>query len=71
MGMKLNVNVGGCMGNARCAAVAPELFQLNDEGYVTTPEVDVPDGLEEQAQHAIESCPEQVISVARDRAASQ
>ena len=68
MTMKVYVDVKHCMGNARCAAVAPELFELNDEGYVTVSEVDVPEGLEEQAHVAIESCPEQVLTLAEPSA---
>lgn len=64
--MKLLIDVSGCMGNARCAAVAPELFKLDDGGYVTTETIDVPEGQEHQAHLAVESCPEQIIAVAED-----
>ncbi|ODU04509.1 MAG: hypothetical protein ABS81_09545 [Pseudonocardia sp. SCN 72-86] len=64
--MKLQVDVSGCMGNARCYAVAPELFELNDEGYVDTELIDVPEGRERMARLAVESCPEQVIATTED-----
>jgi ferredoxin len=63
MSMKLRVDVDRCMGNARCSAVAPELFELNDEGYVEQSEITVPAGLEEKARIAVDSCPEQVITI--------
>ena len=61
--MKLRVDVAGCTGNARCAAVAPDLFQLDEGGYVTAEQIDVPAGREHDAQVAVESCPEQIIAV--------
>jgi ferredoxin len=64
--MKLQVDVSGCMGNARCAAVAPKLFTLDEDGYVTTETIDVPEGQEHEAHQAVESCPEQIIAVAED-----
>lgn len=64
--MKLQVDVSGCMGNARCAAVAPHLFELDENGYVATESIDVPAGLEREARLAAESCPEQIIVVAED-----
>jgi ferredoxin len=54
------------MGNARCAAVAPLLFELDENGYVATASIDVPEGLEHEARLAIESCPEQIIVLAED-----
>jgi ferredoxin len=32
--MKIRIDKAGCVGNARCAAVAPELFLLDDNGYI-------------------------------------
>jgi ferredoxin len=61
--MKLQVDVPRCMGNARCWAVAPELFELNDDGYLDTELVDVPVDQEDAARNAVDSCPEQIISV--------
>ncbi len=44
--MKIMINRAGCVGHARCATVAPELFTLDDEGYIATASIDVPVGLE-------------------------
>ncbi len=54
------------MGNARCAAAAPELFELNDDGYVSTPMIDVPKSHEYAAQVAAGSCPERIIFIEKD-----
>ena len=62
--MKLIVQVDRCCGHARCAATAPEIFILNDTGYLDTPEIEVPAGQEQLALRGKRSCPERCISVA-------
>ena len=42
--MKIRIDKAACVGNARCAAVAPELFPLDDNGYIQASEIDVPPG---------------------------
>jgi ferredoxin len=64
--MKVLIDRSRCTGNARCNAVAPELFDLDDDGYVVQSEVSVPSGLEDRARNAANSCPEQVITVVID-----
>lgn len=61
--MKIVVNKAGCVGHARCAAAAPELYELDDSGYISFSEKDVPPGLEKQARRGARSCPERVISI--------
>jgi ferredoxin len=51
-----------CQGHARCYALAPELFVVDDYGQST--EVGdgiVPAGLEDKARLAIANCPEYAI----------
>jgi ferredoxin len=60
-----------CQGHARCAALVPELFDLDADGYsVVLPGRElIPDGDEEtvdRALLAVESCPEQAIRVDLD-----
>lgn len=55
-----------CTANGQCYAVAPELFQPDDEGYCAQAGhglIDVPDGLEEKAREAESKCPEAAIRV--------
>jgi ferredoxin len=61
--MKIAVQVDRCCGHARCAAVAPEIFILNDVGYLDTPVVEVPEGQEQLALKAKRACPEACLSV--------
>ena len=50
--MKIRINKAACVGNARCAAIAPELFPLNEEGYIAVEEINVPPGQEALARRA-------------------
>jgi len=61
--MKIAVQVDRCCGHARCAAAAPEIFILNDVGYLDTPVVEVPEGQEQLALKAKRACPEACLSV--------
>ena len=62
--MRVHVDPEKCQGHNRCYALAPELFDVDDEGYAT--EVDdgvVPAGLEDNARRAVVNCPEFAISI--------
>lgn len=51
-----------CQGHARCFAVAPELFAVDDYGLATAlNDGRVPPGLEERARLAIGNCPEYAV----------
>ena len=60
--VKIAVDTAKCMGHARCNAVAPGAFDLDDDGYavVTAGAVNVP---LPQLHNAAGSCPEQAIAV--------
>ena len=59
--MKIVVNTALCSGHARCAAMAPALFTLDDIGYVSFAEKTVPAGMEEQAERGVRACPERAL----------
>lgn len=62
--MKLHVDPERCQGHTLCAMHAPELFTLDDiDGHSTAVEGEVPARLEPSAKDAVQSCPEQAISV--------
>jgi ferredoxin len=55
-----------CTGHARCHALAPELFELDDRGYTALPAmVVVAAGDEAAARTGAESCPERVFALRR------
>ena len=61
--MKVQVDVEACCGHARCAAVAPEVYVLNDDGYLDTPEVEVAEEQAALARRGARACPERAIAV--------
>lgn len=64
--MRIRVIKGKCSGHARCAAVAPEVFLLNDDGYLEIPETLVPPEQEALARRGARACPERAIEVIED-----
>jgi ferredoxin len=64
--MKIHINRQGCVGHARCAATAEELFKIDDEGYIAIDSMDVPPGMEELARRGARECPERVITIIED-----
>lgn len=69
--MKIRINKAACVGNARCAAISPELFPLNEDGYIAVDEVDVPPGMEQLARRGARACPEKIIVIEEDDAAQK
>lgn len=62
--MRIAIDPDKCQGHARCYALSPELFDVDDYGQATVRiEGDVPADLEEKALLAIANCPEYAISV--------
>lgn len=62
--MKVSVDNNKCQGHARCNAIAPEIFTLDDVGYADVGQgQQVPDGHEERARQAVLSCPERALTI--------
>lgn len=61
--MKIVIERSGCVGNARCAAVAEALFPLDEDGYIATDGFDVPSGMEGLARRGARACPERIVHV--------
>lgn len=61
--MKILVNRERCTGHARCNAVAPKLFRLNDDGYIDVDSFEVSPGDEALARKGARSCPERALKV--------
>jgi ferredoxin len=56
-----------CQGHARCFALAPELFDVDDYGQSTViGDGSVPEALEDKARLAVANCPEYAIEVIAD-----
>ena len=63
--MKITLDSEKCQGHGRCYALAPDLFDSDDEGYAILLVADgvVPAGMEEAATLAADNCPEFAITV--------
>ena len=65
--MRLRIVSGLCQGHARCAALAPELFDLDENGFgIVRPGCENASAGEGQALLAVENCPEQAIVLELD-----
>jgi len=51
--MKIVARKDACAGHARCHAVAPDVFDLDDVGYISFHEKIVPPELESQARRGV------------------
>ena len=60
--MKLRLDSVRCTGHGRCYALAPELFDEDAEGRAILLTAEVPPEHREEAQRAIDNCPEEAIS---------
>lgn len=58
--MKLKVNKDLCIGCGACAAVAPEIFEIEDDGLACV-YTNINDNNEEDAIDAKEGCPTSAI----------
>ena len=61
--MKIRIERAQCVGNARCFAIAEDLYPLDDEGYIATDGFDVPVDRERDAKNGARACPERIIFV--------
>lgn len=62
--MRIILDKDKCEGHGRCYALAPELFDFDDEGYaVLKVDAEIPEGCEERARLAAANCPEFAITV--------
>lgn len=61
--MKVTVDHDRCQGHAMCITYAPEIFQLNDDGYNRMEPFEVRSGQEDLATKAARMCPERAIKL--------
>ncbi|WP_327693417.1 MULTISPECIES: ferredoxin [unclassified Streptomyces] len=61
--MKITIDTSSCSGHARCAAAAPGLFRLDEDGYARPFDDEVPGDLEQAARDGESACPERAITV--------
>ena len=61
--MRITVDRGVCTGHGRCYALAPDVFEPDDDGYCVVTRAEVGDDLAEQARIGALNCPEDAITV--------
>jgi ferredoxin len=65
--VKIRVNPDKCQGHARCYALLPEFFEVDDYGLSTVRgDGTVPADLEDKVHLAIANCPEYAIEEAAE-----
>jgi ferredoxin len=61
--MRVKVDRKLCNGDQVCTALCPEVFTIDNEGIVEVQVDEVPEELEVDVTAAVESCPEQCLSI--------
>ncbi|MBD0863583.1 ferredoxin [Gordonia sp. zg691] len=61
--MKLVVDQDGCGGHGRCVAVAPDLFDLDDDGVSSPITEEIGTDQQAAAEEAIANCPQSAIRI--------
>jgi len=62
--MKVSVDNSRCSGHARCNALVPVIFTVDDVGFSDIGEgKEVPAGLEDEARFGVAACPEQALRI--------
>ena len=63
LGMQISIDPGSCAGHGRCYALAPDLFDADDEGRGVVTHPDVPPELTPTARSAVTNCPEGAVKI--------
>ncbi len=64
--MKVKIDHELCAGDAICAELCPEVFEMQDDDKAHVIVDEVPEGSEECVQDAIDSCPESCIEIVEE-----
>jgi ferredoxin len=61
----LEVDRNKCCGYGMCAEVCPEVFSLDENGFVVANMTEIPEELMESAEEAVYCCPEDVLKITK------
>ena len=61
--MKIEINASVCSGHGRCYSLVPDLLSPDEDGHGTAVAEDLSPQQQEDAELAVENCPEQAISL--------
>jgi ferredoxin len=61
--MRVVVDFDKCKSNAVCMGVAPEVFEVRDDGYLYILQEEPPEELRPKMVEAVQACPTGAISI--------
>ena len=62
--MRVKLNPERCSGHARCFAVAPEVYDIDDNGFcLPLPDQQLSSDLEAAARDGVDACPENALTI--------
>jgi ferredoxin len=61
--VKIVVDFDKCKSNAVCMGIAPEVFEVRDDGYLYVLQEEPPESMRPQMEEAVRLCPTQAISI--------
>ena len=66
--MRIALDTQACVGHGRCYALAPEVYDADDEGHCVLlfPDDPVPSEFEAKARLGAANCPERALTVSED-----
>ena len=63
---KIKVDFDLCESNAMCEALAPDVFQVDDDDYLQILDEDVTDEKLARVEQAVASCPKSALSLVEE-----
>ena len=61
--MRIKVDFDLCQGHANCMGEAPEVFKVDDKGFLNILQEEPPEALREQVELAVKYCPTNAITL--------
>jgi ferredoxin len=64
--MRIVVDWDRCTGMGMCESLAPDVFEVDDDGSLQIHAETVPEGMESDVREAVASCPTEALSLRED-----
>ena len=61
--MRIKADFDLCKGHANCMGEAPEIFEVDDKGYLNILQEEPPEELRERVELAVKHCPTGALSL--------
>ena len=61
--MRVEVDFDKCNSNAVCMGIAPEVFEVRDDGFLYVLQEEPPESLRPKLEEAVQMCPTHAISL--------